>query len=169
MSSKPSIITLGKFASVFGIKGWIKIQSFTDPAENIFTYPSWLLQKRNHWHPIEVEEHKHHGKGYIVKVKNYDNREDAKALTNLNIGIQKSDLASTNADEFYWSDLMGMEVYNRQEQHLGTVVQLIETASNDVFIVDGDNKRHLIPHVTDVVDHIDLKEKKITVDWDKDF
>lgn len=164
------VVVLGKLGSVYGVKGWLRLHSYTKPIENIFSYDNWLIKKNGQWQAIEKEDGKFHCKGIVIKLTGVDDREHARHFTNAEIGVIKQDLPELDNDEYYWNDLIGLEVINKDGSLLGKITEVFNPSnSNDVFIVQADKKRHLIPFVNGIVDKIDLTSGKAYVDWDEDF
>lgn len=168
-------VVLGKFTSPYGVKGWLKVFSYTEPMENIGNYyPLWICRagKRER---IELEELKRHGKGLVAKVKGCNVRELTPQYTGAELVVPKEQLELLEPGEYYWSDLIGLAVINEQGENLGKVHHLMETGSNDVLVVKGsdssrDNKERLIPYLPDqVILEVDLAGKVMKVDWDSDF
>jgi len=162
-------VTLGKISGVHGIKGWVKLFSETRPREGILNYsPLWLKVKGSR-KPYKLLQGRRQGKLIIAQLSACTTREEALLLTGAEIAIESSQLAATEKNEYYWSDLQGMQVCNLQKIVLGTVSSLIETGANDVMIVKGE-REHLIPFVQpDTIRQVDLKNGLIIVDWDADF
>lgn len=162
-------IIIGRIGSVYGVKGWLKIISFTEPAENIFTYQPWQLFIQQKWQPVSVKNFNTHGTHLIVLLDLCTNREDARQYTGLEIGIFRQQLPNLPNNEYYWSDLEGLKVVNKEGYLLGTVDHLFATGSNDVLVITG-KKKYLIPYLLDqFILHIDLNNQTILVDWDPDF
>lgn len=159
-------IVVGKLGSAYGIKGWLKVQSFTDPITNIETYSPWYLKNGDQWEPIEVQESREHGKTIVAKLSGLNTPEQARLLTGKEIAIKRSQLPSLAKNEYYWSDLEGLTVINQHNQVLGKIAYLIETGANDVLVVKGD-KEFAIPYLQgDVIKNIDLASKIMHVDWE---
>lgn len=162
-------VTIGKLGSTYGIKGWIKLYSYTSPAENIFEYSPWLVNLNNVWAEYKVVEAKPHGAFWVVRFANCETPEEARRFTNCEIAVERKELPSLPPGEYYWVDLIGLTVINLQGETLGVVDHLTETGANDVLVVKG-KKEHWIPYLRDsVIKSIDLEQKIITVDWDADF
>jgi len=161
-------ITIGRFGSTFGIQGWIKIISFTDPVENIINLAPLFIKKNNDWQQLYLKDIKKHGKNIIAKINDVNDPETAAMYTNLDIAIEHEQLPKLAKNEYYWSDLEGLNVINKEGQELGQVDHLFATGSNDVLVVKNDHER-LIPYIDDVVLKIDIENKLITVDWDPEF
>lgn len=168
-------LVLGKLTSPYGVKGWIKVYSYTDPMENIATYrPLWMVHngKRSQ---LEVLEIKKHGKGLVMSLKDCTAREQAALLNGAELVVPRDDLKPLEPGDYYWSQLIGLQVITTADEHLGTVYNLLETGSNDVLKVRGtsdsiDQKERLIPYLPDsVVLDIDLASGTMRVDWDADF
>lgn len=165
-----NLVTLGRVSGLYGVKGWMKVYSFTEPRENIIKYKEWFLKRGKEWESWTVKSGKRHGKGVIVKLQGCDDRDKAAELIGADIGVQRSQF-SDDLDEgqFYWTDLEGMKVVNREGVDLGYISHLFETGANDVLVVKGDRER-LIPYIwQQVVLDVDLDTRVMQVDWDPDF
>ncbi|WP_455366812.1 ribosome maturation factor RimM [Kaarinaea lacus] len=165
-------IVVGKITSAFGVKGWLKIHSFTDPITNILRFNPWYLQTRepdSSWNSIKVMNGRAHGKQVVVQLEGVNDRNQAELMRGLEIAVKREQLPDTENNEFYWIDLEGLKVINRDGKVLGVVKTLMETGANDVLVVQGDKER-LIPFVmNEFVLNVDLDSGTITVDWDPDF
>lgn len=166
MTSDPLIV--GRFGKSFGILGWIKVISFTTPNENILELKPWLIQKNGNWEEVCIESSRKHASNIIVKLPDCASPEAASHFTNVQIGIWRKQLPKLKNNEFYWSDLYGLEVINKEEMNLGMIKDIIATGSNDVLVVEG-QKRCLIPYLSSVIINVDLSNKIIRVDWPEGF
>jgi 16S rRNA processing protein RimM len=161
-------VVLGRIAGVFGVKGWVKVFSHTEPREAILEYRNWLLKQNDAWHSVVVEDGKPHGKSVIAKIANIENRDAAAELFDVDIAVAREDLPQTKAGEFYWADLEGLQVVHRDGKTLGKVAYLMATGAHDVLVVDGD-RECLIPFVMgEVILDVDLALGRIKVDWEWD-
>lgn len=160
-------VIIGRLGSVYGVRGWIKVHSYTEQPENIFNY-DWYVKHQNQWQLMIVEAYKTHGKGFIVKLEGCDDRNQAGSFTNDYIAIDRTQLPKLNTGEFYWVELIGLRVINTDGVDLGVVDHIFITQANDVLVVMNDKKR-LLPFIKDVVKKISLVEKKIIVEWDEDY
>lgn len=165
MSNK---IIVGRFGATYGVRGWLKVISFTQPIENILTYQPWFIEKNKSWELVTVSEGKPHGKNVVVKLANCNDPETARFYTNRDIAVDHSELPKLPAHEYYWSDLIGLRVTNQNNEDLGIVESLFATGANDVLVVKGDRER-FIPYLSYVIISVDLAQKKMVVDWDSDF
>jgi 16S rRNA processing protein RimM len=170
---------LGKISGFYGIKGWLKIYSYTQPRENIVHYKALKIKQTNHrgtklWQDIKLDQGKAHGKGVVAHFLGYDNRESATHLIGAELAVYRSEFKSTAKDEYYWTDLVDLAVINLEGIELGSVKQLIETAAHDVLVINSKQNSTennvkadiLIPFVRDYfVKQVDLTLKKIVVDW----
>lgn len=172
MSQQDSHIQLGTIQGVFGIKGWLKIFSYCRPKPQILDYPSWELRTSDQSTRYELQEGKPHGNGIIAKLKTIEDRTQAETLKGAEIWIEKSKLPDLDGAEFYWFQLEGLSVLNLEGEKFGVVYKIMETGANDVLVVREENSKNeiLIPYVHEqVVKQVDLAEKTITVDWQKDY
>lgn len=169
-------IVVGKFGACYGIRGWLKVFSYTDNTESIFDYSPWFVNQNGSWVEYKVESWKRHNKGMVVKLEGLDVREDAQLMTNFEISIDPAVLPELPSDEFYWRDLIGMQVVTDKGYDLGTVSDMLETGSNDVLVIKANlkdafgQKERLIPFLEEqVIKHIDRNAQRIEVDWDPGF
>lgn len=174
--SEEEKVVVGKLGASYGIRGWLKVFSFTEQAESIFAYEPWYIKVRGEWRQLELEDWKRHGQGFIGKLKTLDSREDAQALTNAEIAVSADALPPLSDKEFYWRELFEMEVLTTKGYHLGKVTDILETGSNDVLVVAANpkdafgQKERLIPFLDEqVIKHIDRNAQRIEVDWDPGF
>jgi 16S rRNA processing protein RimM len=161
-------VVLGQITGLFGVRGWVKVYSYTEPREAVLNYDRWLLSGKDGWHEATVAEGQRHGKTVIVRINGYDDRDKAAGLIGTEIGVPRDELPETDSDQYYWSDLEGLSVVDRHGTELGKVDYLLETGANDVMVVKGETER-LIPFVMDkVVLGVDLAKGEIRVDWEWD-
>jgi 16S rRNA processing protein RimM len=159
---------LGRISGLFGVRGWVKVYSYTEPREAVLNYDSWLLDRKDGWQEARVAEGQRHGKTVIAHIEGYDDRDQAAALVGIEIGVPRDAMPETADGQYYWSDLEGLRVLHRDGTELGEVAHLIETGANDVMVVKGEVER-LIPFVLDkVVIGVDLAKGEIEVDWEWD-
>lgn len=175
MTSTDQSTVMGKITSVYGVKGWVKVFSYTQPKENICRYKSWTIQRGKDVRVVSVVSCKAHGNGLVAKLQGCDDREQAKSFSDFLIKVPKDSLPELEDGDFYWHQLEGMFVRTQDDALLGRVSHLMETGSNDVLVIkpcDGsmDGKERLVPYLLDqVVRSVDLDKQVIVVDWDPEF
>lgn len=166
MSEELDYIVIAKFGAVHGIHGWISVYAYTEHHEDIFKYQPWFINRQSQWLHIQIVEHKIYQKGFLAKIKGIETREEARTFTGSTVNIPKSALPKLALNEYYWSDLIGLDVINQKGDFLGKVTQLIATGANDVLIVKN-LKEHAIPFLPgSVIQKVDLPNQKIIVDWE---
>jgi 16S rRNA processing protein RimM len=167
--SEDAPLVMGRIAAPFGVRGWVRVVTYTAAAENLLAYSPWHLQLDGEWRPVKLLDGREHGKGLVVHLAGYDDRDEAAVLSGTDIGVYRSQLPAPERDEYYWSDLIGLQVFTLQEASLGVVDHLIETGANDVLVVQGERER-LIPFIRgQVIKSVDLVAGVIRVDWDPGF
>jgi len=180
MSAANEKLIVGKISGVYGVKGWVKVHSDTDPREGITDYNPWYIKQGGHdkdeWRQIRIEKGRRQAKTVIAKLEGVDDRDAAMQLTGAIIAIRPDQLQALNEDEFYWRELIGLRVINREGIELGTVQRLMETGANDVLVVSSEKsteqgvREHLVPWTPgQAVLEVDLELGQIQVDWDEDF
>lgn len=169
-------VLLGKVGAVYGIKGWVKIHSFTEVPEAIFDYAPWSLKLGDNEQSVEIVDWRKHNNGLIAKLSGIEDRDGAQSFVSSEIFVSEALLPELPEGEFYWRDLIGMNVVTDKGYDLGQVSDIMETGSNDVLVVKanrtdgfGKNER-LIPYLEDqVILSVSNENKLITVDWDPGF
>lgn len=162
-------VVVGKISGVFGVRGWVKVYSYTDPPENLLDYTPWYFARADAPQVRKVVEGRVHGQGLVARLENCNDRDAAALLVNTQILVRREQLPQPEPGEFYWADLAGLRVVTTGGVELGQVDHLFETGSNDVLVVRGERER-LIPYRRDeVVKSVDLGARLIVVDWDPDF
>ncbi len=158
-------LLVGRISGIYGVKGWFRVFSYTRPPENILNYTPWHLRQGDIQQVYALKDGRVQGKGLVASVEGIDDREIARALIGADILIDRSLLQPLPEGEFYWDELLGLEVVNQQGEKLGKLVEILETGANDVLVVSG-KTRELIPWVWGryLLD-VDLATGKITVDW----
>jgi len=164
-------IVIGEITSVYGIKGWLKLKSWTEPQERIFAYQPWLISDAGskQTEHCDVIEYRDHSGQYVIRLDGVNDRDSAAKYTKKQVVIDKSRLPTLPDNEYYWADLKGMRVYNLTGNDFGVVSHLLETGANDVLVINGDRQR-LVPFIRgQVVTDVNQSTATITVDWDADF
>ncbi|NNF18006.1 MAG: ribosome maturation factor RimM [Gammaproteobacteria bacterium] len=165
-----NMVVIGTVTGAAGIKGWVKVVSYTDPPVNVFEYKPWQLSDGTRWRQHEVLEGRPQGKGLVARLANVTDRDAALALKGAQIGVARDCLPDAGDGCYYWTDLIGLTVRTTDHVTLGRITQMMETGANDVMVIDDDQRQRLVPFVMQqVVKAVDLKEGMITVDWDPEF
>ena len=172
-----SQLTAGKVTGCYGVRGWVKIHSYTDPQENLFRFGKWQLKRRGSLESVEFDEWQRHGKGMIAHIAGVDDRTLAESFRGLEIVVEADGLPELDEGDYYWHQLQGLQVWGRepgskdQRVLLGRVDYLIDTGANDVLVIKAgegsiDGRERLIPYLPDeVVTRVSLDEQVIEVDW----
>tara|TARA_R110002049_G_C9120357_1_gene558318 strand:+ start:942 stop:1457 length:516 start_codon:yes stop_codon:yes gene_type:complete len=171
MDTSVEYVPVGKISGAFGVKGWVKIYSFTDPRDNILSYSPLYLSRKGAWVEVKVVEGRLQGKGVVMSLDGVTDRDQVLPLVGVELAIAKTQIKPAGKDEYYWSDLIGMSVVNLQDEQLGQVDSLLENGAHDVLVVMNKDKiERLIPFVLDdIVELVDLNNKVIRVDWELDY
>jgi 16S rRNA processing protein RimM len=170
MKRSSDYIHLGEISGVFGVKGWVKVFSYTAPREDIVKYAIWqLATAHDGYQSVKVLNGRPQGKGVVARLENVIYPDQAHQLIGTGIFIAKEQLAKLDKGEYYWSDLEGLSVTTVTGVDLGYVAWLFETGNNDVLVVKGERERYIPYIVDDVVIRIDLQAAKMVVDWDPEF
>ena len=164
-------IIVGKINGVYGVKGWVKVYSYTDPRESISEYSPWYLKQQGVWKPIKIDACKTQAKTVIAKIEGCDDRDAAMLFSGTEVSIKPEQLSPPDEEKYYWRDLIGLRVQNQEKFDFGTVQSLMETGANDVLVIKSDEgKETLIPWIMNqVVIQVNLEDGLMIVDWDSDF
>ena len=163
------LLVMGRVTAPYGVKGWLRVHAYTEAPENLLDYTPWYLATGSGWRETRPLEGRPHGKGLVVRLAGCADRDAAAAMAGTDIAVHRSQLPATAEDEYYWSDLIGLQVVTVNGTELGRVDHLLETGANDVLVVRNDRER-LVPFVQgEVIRSVDLDAGVIRVDWDPDF
>ena len=163
------VVVMARVAGAFGIKGWLKLHTFTESSDSLDAYASWLLKSDKGWQEFELEDFAVNVKGVVAKLKGCDDRSAAEKLIKCDIGIPRDALEDAGEGEVFWFDLIGCDVVNIAGEKLGKIETLLETGANDVLVVKMGTEEILIPYLDDVVLKVDRESKLVTVNWTQDF
>jgi len=178
------MVVMGRIVAPYGVFGWLKVVPDTEAFDGLFDYDNWWLGKGDDWREMVVETAKVHNDVIVVKLKGIDDRDAALACKGKQIAVPRAQLPEADENEYYWSDLIGLRVKNKQDVDFGLIVDVFETGANDVIVVKPDDikeaatdkaavkekpQERLLPFTADVVLEVDIKAKTMLVDWDADF
>lgn len=162
------IVVLGTIAGTFGVKGWVKIKSYTEPVDNILCYDGWQLGRTGSWTPIKIEDARVTDKGVLAKLEGIGSPEEARLKVGLEVGVWRSEMPAPEPGEYYLSDLEGIEAMSATGERLGRVDHFRSTPGGTVMIVQGEQE-HWIPFVKDRIVKVDLDARRIVLDWSADW
>jgi 16S rRNA processing protein RimM len=170
MNAPTRRILVGRIHGAFGVRGELKLESFTDPQTNLLRYQPWILRDmQGREREIDGARARVGGKGLIGTLPGVEDRDAADALRGTDIYVPRSALPPPKDGEFYWVDLEAMRVENLEGVEFGMVGSVFSNGANDVMVVRGDRER-LIPFARpDYVKSLDFENGRIVVDWDADF
>jgi 16S rRNA processing protein RimM len=168
------VIVLGRIVAPYGVGGWVRIHAFADDPAAWGKLERWWISPVDDpdspaWQPIGLEKFKFHGDKLLAKLSGVDDRNGSEAIDRRFIGVPRDLLPATSGNEFYWADLVGLEVSNLQGESLGLVKGLLETGAHSVLVVQNGDKEQLLPFVAHVVMEVDLGARKVQVDWGSDW
>lgn len=173
-SAAEGMLVVARITGCYGLKGWVKIRSFTEPPENFLGFGNWQLKRRGTYEAVEFDSGKSLGKGLVAHIAGVDDRTAAESYRGLDVWVPESALPALPEGDYYWRDLQGLEVWckvGKDRVLLGKVDYLIETGANDVLVVascDGsiDKRERLIPYLPgNTVTRVDPASGVIEVDW----
>jgi 16S rRNA processing protein RimM len=163
------LVTLGRISGVYGLRGWVKVHSYTEPRANIVGFDVWTVRQRGGERTIEVEEGRDQGASVVAKLRGVDNRDEARELIGAEVAVERSALPKCEPGEYYWTDLEGLAVVTPGGDRLGTVDHLVATGGHDVLVLAGRPQR-MIPFVHGaVIRSVDLDAGVIVADWSPEF
>jgi len=165
MSGESSaLIQLGVVGAPFGVRGWIKLRSHTDPPERLLDHRSLRIGRGSVWRDYRVEARGRSGGALTVKLVGVEDRDQAQALRGAEVCVPRSELPPRDDKDFYRADLIGCEVVNLEGLDLGVVVHFIETPAQVLMVVRG-AQEFWIPAVPQHLRRVDLRERRVVVDW----
>ncbi len=159
---------LGRIAAPFGVQGWVKIQPYTEDPSGLEGYAAFWVGVKDPYVRFEVEHVAVHGRSVLCKLHGISVREDAARLKGCEVGVHRRELPLSNPDEFYWTDLLGVEVINTEGVAFGTISKMADNGAQSVMVVSGERER-MIPFVSPIVKEVSLEERRVIVEWGADF
>ena len=163
-----NIVVVAKIGAPHGVRGQLKLHSFTTPPKNILNFNELYYQKDGEWQLLSDAKVTVQHSNFLLSIPEYHDRDKVRVFVNVMIGVPRLALGATEANEYFWSDLVGSNIVHVDGAKFGVVDHLLETGSNDVLVVKGDRER-LVPFIDSVIVSVDVTQKQIVVDWDKDF
>jgi 16S rRNA processing protein RimM len=163
----PELVVVGRIGAPHGVRGGVRVSSATQPPDNILRYRPWWVNTGSGFRRVAVISVREHGDGFVATIEGVTDRDAADGLRGAEVAVPRSALPALEAGrEYYWQDLIGLEVIDQHGASLGPVRELIETGANDVLVVGEEGVRPvLIPFVGAVVTEVDLDAGRIRVDW----
>lgn len=159
-------VVLGRVSGVHGVKGWLKVYSYTRPIESILDYGQWFIGGQHY----ELADGQPHGPGLIAQLDGLADRDQAAALIGADISVARSELPPLAQGEVYWADLIGLAVVGIDDEPLGEVSGLMETGAHDVMVVRYQGREELIPYVRGpVIEAIDLDARQVKANWASEY
>ena len=174
MTAELDVVVMARIAGPFGIKGWVKLQTFTDAPDSLDAYASWLIRDSKlpstaPWREVVLEDFAVNVKGVVAKLQGFDDRTSVEGFVKFDVAIPRADLVEAEDGEHFWIDLIGASVVNPSGEVLGAVDTLMETGANDVLVVQHAGGQRLIPFVDAVIVKVDRQAKQIVVNWELDW
>ena len=164
------MVIMGRVAAAHGIQGWVKVQPYTGELDSLLDYSTWWIgDEQQGWRELDVLQSAVQGKSVVAQLMGCHDRNTAETYKGLLVAVPRSRLPQPEADEYYWSDLIGLEVVNLEGETLGKVENLLDTGANQVLCVCGREREILIPFIAQVIGKVDLEGKTIRADWQADY
>ena len=166
-----AMVVVGRIEGPYGVRGWLRVRSYTDPPENLTGYGPWHLDRNGDgsWREVRVEQVRAHGEGFRCSIDGVADRDAAAGWRGALVAVKESVLPAPEADEYYWRDLIGMSVRTVAGADLGRVETLMATGANDALVVRDGERERLIPFIAQVARDVDIDRGVILVEWDPDF
>ena len=169
------LVVMGRVVAPYGVFGWLKIVPDTEEFDGLLDYKTWWVGKSEggkdtDWRELKVESAKTHNDVLVVKLQGIDDRDAALACKGKQVAVPRALLPKLEAEEYYWSDLIGLNVKNQQNVDFGKISDVFATGANDVVVAKSeDGIERLIPYIAQVIIDVDLVAKTMLVDWDAEF
>ena len=162
-------VLMGRVVGVFGVRGWLKIESYSEPRDRLFSYRPWLIGRAGALREVVPAELREQGKNVVVRLPGCDTVEQAQELLGEEIWVPRASLPAPPPGEYYWADLEGLFVVTSEGVQLGRISHMIDTGANDVMVVRGERERLLPFTPGHAVVSVDIEAGRVVVDWDPEF
>ena len=163
------LVPMGRVVNAFGIKGWVKIKTSTDSHDALSEYKKLYVFTNNKWVVHRVEQNFVQNEFFHAKLDKIEDRDGAIMLKGSTVAVPRCDFPEVGSGEYYWVDLIGLDVVNSNNEHLGKVDSLMETGANSVLVVKDNAEQFLIPFVDAYISDVNLEKKQISVFWERDY
>jgi 16S rRNA processing protein RimM len=160
---------MGRVAGAFGVRGWVRVQPYTESIDGLAAYPHWWIGPAGQAEAFELSECAAHGDALVAKLEGIDDREAAAALKGRAVAVPRTAFPPAGEGEVYWADLIGLKVVNLQGDELGEVAEVFSNGAQAVLRVARGDEERLIPFVDAAVQRLDLPAQRIEVDWGADW
>jgi 16S rRNA processing protein RimM len=164
------LVIMGRIVAPYGVFGWLKVLPDTEQIDGLLDYKTWWIGKDNDWRELKVEEAKIHNDVIVVKLQGISERDGAFACKAKQVAVPRAALPKPGKNEYYWSDLIGLQVKNLQAVDFGKISDVFATGANDVIVAKSEQgQERLIPFIDAAIIEVDMVAKTMLVDWDADF
>jgi 16S rRNA processing protein RimM len=167
------MVVLGRLVAPYGVKGWLHLHPFGDDPVSWKRMPQWWLSRDDgadaQWNAAKLSGLRQHGKGWVAKLEGVDSCAAAEAMAGCYVAAPRQDLPTTAKGEYYWADLIGLKVVNKQGESIGIIESIIETGANAVLKLHNGDEARLLPFIEQVVKKVDVAGGCMTVDWQVDW
>ena len=160
---------MGRLSSPYGVKGWIRVQSYASSPASIADHKVWWVKVNSRWTSIDLKGVREHQEGLIVKFTGFDDREQIAKLRGFEFGIDRHLLPSLEQGEYYWHELVGFAVINTAGESFGVIDYLFESGAQPVVVTRDEDQQRLIPWVDHIITRVDSENRILTVDWALDY
>ncbi len=163
-----SLVVMGRISAPYAVRGWVRIQPQTEYLDGLLDYPTWFVGRQGQWRQFKLLEGKVHGQYLLAHLEGMDDRDAAEAVMGMDIAVRRDEMPEADEGEYYWDELVGLEVVNTEGAALGRVTGLLATGAHDVLEIRGERER-LIPFVDAFVREVDMPGRRIVVEWGLDY
>lgn len=162
-------VPMGRVVAPWGVKGWVKVEPYSDERDSLCGFPNWLLEKRGKLQPVAVAECKVHGAHVVARFEGCDDRDQAEAWRGAQVMLRRGELPPPEPNEVYQADLIGLTVLGANGERLGRIVEILENPGNPVLRVAGEDRERLVPFVPQVIRAVDVEGGVVELEWGADW
>ncbi len=162
-------VVMGRVLWAYGVRGWVKVQAFTEQPEALKEFPRWWLAKSGEWREVQVEECSAHGAYLVARFAGCHSPEEAARYRGSEIAVPRETLPDPGTDRYYETDLIGLRVLNQAGEELGRIDSILENGAHAVMRVRWEGGERLVPWVESVVRSVELEAGEVRVDWGIDW
>lgn len=160
---------LGKIRTAVGLAGWVKVESYTDPADNLLKFKEWQIQESGGWRSLRVKNSRWSGRELQVQFAGIEERNAAELLRNTEVAVFRRELPAPKPGEYYWDDLVGLTGFTRDGVKLGKVDHFLESPAHPFMVLKGADSDHLVPLVKGRILSADFDKQELVLDWTLDW
>ena len=163
------MVLMGRVVASWGVKGWVKVEPYSDERDTLCRFPSWWIRKRDAHRKVPVAECKVHGAHVVARFEGCGDRDQAEAYRGSEVALRRRELPPAAPNEVFQSDLIGLTVLGSKGERLGRIVEILDNPGNPILRIAGEDRERLVPFVPPMIRAVDVEAGVVELEWGADW